>query len=218
MVRTILVYGGWFIFPNWATNTTVIFYNRLMVFLKPNYVPPARGSPQATTMWRYCYAFVMTSYLVATTAHAFLSMSPNFYEVLSIRPDANEQALKAAFRTFARKNHPDRVGPRGAPLFIAVRDAYEALNNPVKRFAYDRYLAIAYFFCTSHYLLRFGPDAMTWKDCATPREYLKHGLLASSGFYIGTIALLIVWSIFGVGNSGTYVSVVSFCLHLCILI
>jgi len=188
MVRTILVYGGWFILPNWATNTIVVLYTRLMAFIKPNYIPPARGSPQAATIWRYCYTFVMASYLIVTTVHAFLSMSPNFYEILGVRPDANEQALKAAFRTFARRNHPDRVGPRGAPLFIAVRDAYEALNNPSKRFAYDR----------------FGPDAMTWKDCVTAREYLKHGLLASSGYYIGTIALLVIWSVFGVGDSGTY--------------
>lgn len=54
-------------------------------------------------------------------------------------------------------------------------------------------------------LLRFGPDAMTWKGCATHREYIKHGLLASSGFYIGTIGFLILWSIFGVGSTGAYV-------------
>lgn len=47
---------------------------------------------------------------------------------------------------------------------------------------------------------------MTWKGCATHREYIKHGLLASSGYYIGTIGFLVIWSIFGVGDTGAYVS------------
>ena len=67
-------------------------------------------------------------------------MPLNFYEILGVGPDADDQALKVAFRTFARRNHPDRVGSKGAPLFIAVRDAFEALSDPVKRFAYDRFV------------------------------------------------------------------------------
>jgi hypothetical protein len=46
---------------------------------------------------------------------------------------------------------------------------------------------------------------MTWTDCSTSREYLKHGLIASSGFYIGTLGFLLVWSVLGAANSGTYV-------------
>jgi hypothetical protein len=53
--------------------------------------------------------------------------------------------------------------------------------------------------------IRFGPDAMSWTDCATTREYLIHGLIASSGYYIGTVGFLLVWSVFGTANSGTYV-------------
>jgi DnaJ-class molecular chaperone len=67
-------------------------------------------------------------------------MPPNFYEVLHVPPDVDENGLKLAFRQFARYNHPDRpgVGPEGQALFILVRDMYEALKNPVVRFAYDR--------------------------------------------------------------------------------
>jgi DnaJ domain len=138
MSRTILIYVGWFFLPNWATGVTVVLYNRIVSYFNPNYTPPIRGSPQSMSQWRYCYAFVMLSYLVTTTVHSCWAMPSNFYEILGVGPDADDQALKLAFRTFARKNHPDRVGPQGAPLFIAVRDAYEALNQPVKRFAYDR--------------------------------------------------------------------------------
>lgn len=80
----------------------------------------------------------MFSYLATTSVYSCVAMPPNFYEILGVSPEADDQVLKLAFRTFARRNHPDRVGPQGAPLFIAVRDAYEALNHPVKRFAYDR--------------------------------------------------------------------------------
>ena len=47
---------------------------------------------------------------------------------------------------------------------------------------------------------------MDWTDCVTSREYIKHGLVASSGFYIGTVGFLLIWSIFSSGNLGTYVS------------
>ncbi|GJJ08403.1 hypothetical protein Clacol_002619 [Clathrus columnatus] len=188
LVRSLLIYAGWFILPNSVTNIVFICFIRLRIKINPSYRPPVRGTPQAAILYRYCYASVMIAYLLITTIHTFASMPLNFYEILNVDPSADDHTLKVAFRQFARKNHPDRVGPAGEPLFIAVRDAYESLNDPVKRFAYDR----------------FGSDAMTWRDCATPREYIKHGLLASSGYYIGTIGLLMLWSIFGIGNTGAY--------------
>jgi DnaJ-class molecular chaperone len=67
-------------------------------------------------------------------------MQPNFYQILSVPHAVDEAGLKAAFRQFAKKNHPDRpgVGRHGEELFIMVRDVYEALKDPVVRFAYDR--------------------------------------------------------------------------------
>lgn len=65
-------------------------------------------------------------------------LGQNFYELLGVDPRSDEGALKAGFRAFARKNHPDRIGPGGEALFIDVRDAFEALKDPVVRFAYDR--------------------------------------------------------------------------------
>lgn len=65
-------------------------------------------------------------------------VAKNFYQLLGVDPRSDEGALKAGFRAFAKKNHPDRIGPEGEGLFIDVRDAFEALKNPVVRFAYDR--------------------------------------------------------------------------------
>lgn len=42
----------------------------------------------------------------------------------------------------SRTYHPDRLGPHPPPeaeaKFIVIRQAYEVLTDPVKRFAYDR--------------------------------------------------------------------------------
>ena len=42
---------------------------------------------------------------------------------------------------------------------------------------------------------RFGPDVLIWRDCITPKDYLKRGLMQASGFYIGTGSILILMSV-----------------------
>jgi len=160
MARLLLTYAGWFILPNWATGITVVAYYRLRIALTPNYQPPLRGSPQAANVWRYCYAFVMISYLVATTIYSFSIMPLNFYELLGISPDADDLAIKGAYKRFARRYHPDRAGPQSEALFIEVRKVYESLSNPVKRLAYDRYVTSS--FGQSHRLLTVS--CQVWKS------------------------------------------------------
>jgi DnaJ-class molecular chaperone len=64
-------------------------------------------------------------------------MEPNFYELLGMTSEAEEGTLKLAFRQFAKRNHPDKVTGR-EEVFIAVKDAFQALKDPVVRFAYER--------------------------------------------------------------------------------
>lgn len=80
----------------------------------------------------------MLCYLIYNFIDASSGLPKNFYELLGVNPHSDEGTLKSAFRAFARKNHPDRIGPAGEALFIDVRDAFEALKDPVVRFAYDR--------------------------------------------------------------------------------
>jgi DnaJ-class molecular chaperone len=87
---------------------------------------------------RYTIAIVITTYLIYTIVDSVQRSPRNFYENLGIPTDASEADLKAAFRYFAKRNHPDRVGKGGEAVFIGVRDAYDALKDPLKRFAYDR--------------------------------------------------------------------------------
>jgi len=65
----------------------------------------------------------------------------DFYEVLGVSRDADEAALKKAYRRLAMEYHPDRNnGDRAAEArFKEVTEAYEVLRDPQKRAVYDRY-------------------------------------------------------------------------------
>jgi molecular chaperone DnaJ len=65
----------------------------------------------------------------------------DFYDVLGVSRDADERAVKAAFRKLAMQYHPDRnPGDHGAEVrFKEVNAAYECLKDPQKRAAYDRF-------------------------------------------------------------------------------
>ncbi len=65
----------------------------------------------------------------------------SYYDVLGVAKDADEKALKAAFRKKAMEYHPDR-NP-GCTVsegkFKELSEAYETLNDPQKRTIYDRF-------------------------------------------------------------------------------
>ena len=53
---------------------------------------------------------------------------------------------------------------------------------------------------------RFGADVLSWTQCTTTREYLRHGLMQSSGYHIVTGAGLLFFSAIGKPSSVTFVS------------
>jgi len=73
----------------------------------------------------------------------------NYYEMLSVAPDADRKALRSAFFVQSKRFHPDRAfGPRRAELrkkmegiFTRLSRAYETLSNPEERVSYDEYIA-----------------------------------------------------------------------------
>ena len=65
-------------------------------------------------------------------------MSENYYSVLGVGQNATPEQIRTAYRDKAKRLHPDRAGGR-CEAFQAVQEAYEVLNDPKKRSAYDQF-------------------------------------------------------------------------------
>ena len=65
----------------------------------------------------------------------------DYYEVLGVEKGAGEEEIKKAYRKLAVKYHPDKnPGDKTAEeKFKELGEAYEVLNDPQKRVAYDQY-------------------------------------------------------------------------------
>lgn len=176
MLFSLLSLAAWQYLPEFATRNLLPIFHQQIYRPLCRRVPPPPNSPQWYRHYRYVYAFVVLGYLCYNFFDAAASMPPNYYEIMGVRPGADENTLKLAFRQFARKYHPDRAGPQGGDAFMEVRDAFEALKNPVTRFAYER----------------FGPEALKWSHCSTLRDFIRHGLMQSAGFYIVTACVLLL--------------------------
>lgn len=67
-------------------------------------------------------------------------MADEYYEILGVPKEADDAAIKKAFRAIARECHPDIAGddPDKAARFKRAREAYETLSDPKLRAKYDR--------------------------------------------------------------------------------
>src|SRR5439155_10913747 len=65
----------------------------------------------------------------------------DYYEVLGVERDAEDEDIKRAYRKLAMQHHPDRnVGdPEAEEKFKEAAEAYEVLRDGDKRRRYDRY-------------------------------------------------------------------------------
>ena len=65
----------------------------------------------------------------------------DYYEILGVGRDAENGALKSAYRKLALQYHPDRNpdDPSAAEKFKEASEAYAVLSDPEKRARYDRF-------------------------------------------------------------------------------
>lgn len=65
-------------------------------------------------------------------------MKRDYYEILGLQKGASEEDVKKAYRSLAKKYHPDVNKEEGADTkFKEINEAYEVLSNPEKRQNYD---------------------------------------------------------------------------------
>ncbi len=95
-------------------------------------------------------------------------MARDYYQVLGVSRDASADELQRAFRTLARRNHPDvNKDPAAEERFKEINEAYHVLADPETRARYDR----------------FGPDFRQIPDDVAAGSYV--GANRGGGFRTG---------------------------------
>ena len=67
-------------------------------------------------------------------------MTPNYYALLEVAPNASAAEIKRAYRRLARLHHPDLNAQAQDVHIKRLNEAYEVLSDPKKRAAYDEQL------------------------------------------------------------------------------
>jgi curved DNA-binding protein len=61
----------------------------------------------------------------------------DYYEILQLSPNADQDTIERVYRLMAKKYHPDSVHGGDGEKFRHVSDAFQVLSDPVKRAGYD---------------------------------------------------------------------------------
>ena len=63
-------------------------------------------------------------------------MEKNFYKELGLEKNATKSEIKSSYRSLVKQHHPDAGGEK--ERFLAIQNAWETLNDPIKKEKYDK--------------------------------------------------------------------------------
>jgi molecular chaperone DnaJ len=68
-----------------------------------------------------------------------LPMPKNYYFILGVSPEADQNKIRKAYRSIAKKYHPDSGGSEAnAQKFLEIKEAFDILSDNKKRRLYDK--------------------------------------------------------------------------------
>ena len=88
-------------------------------------------------------------------------MEKNFYEELGLEKNATKIEIKSSYRSLVKQHHPDAGGEK--ERFLAIQNAWETLNDPIKKEKYDRKIS-----SSSN---SFAPLNQNWEDKINSNKY-----------------------------------------------
>jgi len=88
-------------------------------------------------------------------------MINNLYKELDVEENATLSEIKSSYRRLVKKHHPDAGGEKNR--FLAIQNAWETLNDPLKKEQYDKTLI------SSHHSSNFS-DAK-WEEKVNKKKY-----------------------------------------------
>ncbi|CDS01230.1 hypothetical protein, partial [Sporisorium scitamineum] len=178
------------------------FGSQLLVhFLYSSHIatpPPPSAHRLRNNHLQLARAVVVIGTLLYQLFQSATTAAPNYYQLLALPLHVDSEGVKRSFRALARRYHPDKVGEQGEAFFIVLRKAHDALSDPVRRFAYDR----------------FGPAVVEWKDCESSRDFMRRGLTSLVAFY--TINPAMYAAVGYISSSGTRSDGLSFWRLACL--
>src|SRR5690348_3343770 len=104
----------------------------------------------------------------------------DYYALLEVQSDADDAAIRLAFRRLARVYHPDVAGSGSLERMQRLNVAYQTLSAPARRRAYDASRGLA---------ARPAPDGATAASAARPMSP-RHGAIQSTPGPLNRLATL----------------------------